>query len=108
MKLLKFRIELLLTLACLGMIYSLATTERESTAPPMITVSAPGLAIAPAAAQDIRLTSTSYNLADKSHDQKTLNALAQEEAQRMIETGNVEEYQEELDKNGLLMSVLGY
>lgn len=115
MKTARLKIEIILTVICLVMVYALAT--REYAAPPAtynINVIKPASTYnayeSHMATNDDAIMDriNSYDVAGHIRDQDVLETLARKEAQNMVQTGDVSKYQQELEKHGLLMSVLGY
>ncbi len=103
MKKAKFTAELFITALCLYMIHTLAVrlepVRYDINMIPAAQIDTHGLSIVAASQEDV------YEFVAKTEDPGTLNAIAKEEAQRMIQTGDTSRFEAELDKNGLLLSV---
>ncbi len=116
-KLLKFHVELFLTAIIM---FEIALLSGHASLAKPTAVPAPALQVAAvitneavrnnAIAEDaaIPVTDDVYEMAAQIKDQETLATLAEQEAQRMIETGDVEQFREEIEKNSLLLSLMGY
>ena len=98
MKNIKLKIEILLTILCLGMIYTLAVKENSPLSIPFNTYFAQIETTEPSALEHIN----AYEVSKHTNEEKTLHALAKKEAEKMIQSGDVSEYKSELEKHGML------
>lgn len=88
MSTLKFKLEVILTIVCLFLIYSYASKQQS----------------AGAAGHSAMIDQAVVTMAERSD----METRAKSKAQQMIATGDISEYKEQVENNKTLMKIMGY
>lgn len=110
MKTLKTQIEILLTIACLVMIFVLAQRHHNAPPPPSVDVAAmEQILMASPAGQTRNSTAgqvmgfvSDYDVMKTMGNEEAIKALAEQKAQEMLQTGDMEWYHGTLEDHGLI------